>query len=66
MKVTPRPAMQQWEILLDLDDVTEMLEQARTHEVFVLPRSSLQVTHVDRAPGGDSLIRICVTEVADG
>ena len=63
MKVTPRPAMQQWEILLDRDDVTEMLEQARAHEVAGLPRSSRQVTHVDRAPGGDELVRIGVTEV---
>jgi len=66
MKVTPRPAMQQWEILLDLDDVTEMLGPVRAHEVFALTRSTLQVTHVDRAPGGDDVVRICITEVADG
>ena len=68
MKVTPRPAMQQWEILLDLDDVTEMLGPARAHEVFALTHSRLQVTHVDKARAGldGFLVRICITEVADG
>ena len=66
MKVTPRPAMQQWEILLDLDDVTTMLLAARADEAFAMTSSTLQVTHVDRAPRGDDdfLVRICVTEVA--
>ena len=70
MKVTPRPAMQQWEILLDLDDVTTMLLGARADEAtgyrFAMTSSTLQVTHVDKARAGldGFLVRICVTEVA--
>jgi hypothetical protein len=60
--------MQQWEILLDLDDVTTMLVAARADEVFAMTSSRLQVTHVDKARAGldGFLVRICVTEVADG
>jgi len=57
MKVTKKPAMRQYEVLLSEEDLREYM--ATIHG-----RSTIHVSHVDTAPNADDfLVRICVTEM---
>jgi|TARA_R100001530_G_scaffold13045_8_gene12103 hypothetical protein len=68
MKVTKKPTMRQYELLLTEDDLrqaildgTGFISNGNLFKRF----ETLHVSHVDTAPNDDEcLVRICITEVA--
>ena len=61
MKVTKKPTMRQYELLLTEDDLRQAILDGTG---FISRTTTLQVSHVDRAPNDDEcMVRICLTEV---
>lgn len=62
MKVTKKPTMRQYELLLTEDDLRQAILDGTG---FISNSNTLHVSHVDTAPNDDEcLVRICITEVA--
>jgi hypothetical protein len=59
MKVVAKPVLRTFEVLLTEDDLRNAVGQ-------ILGSSTLQVSHVDRAPNDDGcMVRICIAEVPE-
>jgi len=59
MKVIAKPVLRTYEVLLTEADLRNAVGQ-------ILGRSTLQVSHVDRAPNDDEcMVRICIAEVPE-
>ena len=61
MKVTKKPTMRQYELLLTEVDLRQAILDGTG---FISNSNILHVSHVDTAPNDDEcLVRICLTEV---